>query len=176
MIKERLSFLKYKFDKGPVPLTALLCNITEDNCRLAIQDFLFVLYQKYFSESELLNPDGYLKTGSFLKKEYSDDFFNNLQTRSIIYAEGIKNKKGQLVNKMLSNFPSYDDYLISLHTAIFIENLSEEIAKKLPGELQAIVTNKPAIWHATAIEGTTCVWSIEKFCEYYKPVTAKRFV
>lgn len=175
MGKQRLSFFKYKFDRGPLSLSALSEPITEGNCRLALQDFFFVLKNTYFSEKELLNPEGYLHTGTFLHEESSENFFHNLPTGTVIYAENIRNRKEVPTDRSAKNFPSEVDYLIALHSAIYVADVNEEIVARFPTEIPAIPTRQPAMWHATAIEGGTCLWTIKKFLEYYQPVAAKRF-
>lgn len=174
--KQRLSFFAYQFDKGPVLEAALSAPIAKGNCRLAAQDFLFVFAGRYFNESELLNPGGYLTTGTFLKQAYAPDFFEGLPTGAVLYAESIRTKNGVEVDKSPSRFATRDDYLISLHTAVFIRELDDRILKILPANVVPVATNQPAIWHATVVEGATCLWTIEKFLEFYKPVAAKLFV
>src|SRR3989344_3789963 len=171
--KKRLSFFKYKFDKGPVSKSKISEPTNEGNCRFALQDFFFVLHKRYFEECELLNPAGYLHTGSFLKKEYANDFFDNLPTGAVIYAEKTRNRKNELVDNTAKKFESEDDYIIALHSAIYIKNIDERILSKLPSEISAGKSSAPAIWHATAVEGATCLWDIDKFLHYYKPIVAK---
>ena len=174
--KKRLSFFKYKFDKGPVSKSEIKKPINEGNCRFALQDFFFILHKKYFKERELLNPAGYLNTGSFLKRECADDFFDNLPTGAVIYAEKIRNRKNELVDNTPKKFKNEEDYFIALHSAIYIKNINERILSKLPDEISVSKSSAPAIWHATAVEGATCLWDINKFLHHYKPVAAKQFI
>ena len=156
--KKRLSFFKYKFDKGPVSKSKIKKIANLGNCRFALQDFFFVLHKKYFTERELLNPVGYLHTGSFLKKGYVDDFFDNLPTGAVIYAEKIRNRKNEPVDNTTQKFKNEDDYIIALHSAIYIKNIDERILSKLPSEISASKSGASAIWHATAVHGTTLLF------------------
>ena len=74
----------------------------------------------------------------------------------VIYAERIRNNQGEAVDTSERTFPSLDEYIISLHTALYTGK------------------NNQDIWHATAIEGSSCFWSLEKFLYFYKPIAAKR--
>ncbi len=174
MPKERLSSFRYNYQKGPRFESEAEEEIEEGNCRLALQDYFLVFNSRNFRESELLNPEAYLHTGIFLKESPSDDFFGGLQTGTVIYAERVRKKNGDRASKSRTNFSSKREYLVSLHSAIYIESITDEILKKLP--LGILCVDKgPAIWHATAVEGGTCLWSTEKFLLYYKPVAAKSF-
>ena len=79
-----------------------------------------------------------------------------LKKGDIVYAEKIRNKEGKAVDKSENNFPDTDDYITSLHSAICTGEKDKEV------------------WHATAVEGSSCSWSLGKFTHYYRPVAAKR--
>ncbi len=174
MPKERLSSFRYAYQKGPRPACEAGQDILEGNCRLALQDYFLVFHDKIFIESELLNPEAYLHTGRFLKKSPGRDFFEGLPTGTVIYAERVRSKDGSRAAKTLADFSSMEDYLVSLHSAIFIEAVTAEVLGKLPIEIVCLDTG-PAIWHATFIQGRTCLWRLEEFSLYYRPVAAKSF-
>ena len=150
-------------------------DIQKGNCRLALQDYFLVFHDKIFMESDLLNPEAYLQTGIFLKQSASDDFFAGLPTGAVIYAERVRTKDGRRAAKTLPDFPSMEEYLVSLHSAIFIQAITAEVLSKLPIGIGCLKVG-PAIWHATSIEGGTCVWPLERFLSYYRPVAAKSFI
>lgn len=177
MHKSKLSSFRYNFQKGPVTEREIERPITEGNCRLAIQEYFTVFDGSFFSKNDLLNPHGYLHTGKFIKKgNGSHSFFDNLPTGAVIYAERIRNKDGETTDRSTDAFGTSEDYIISLHSAIFLKNLTRDIIAKLPSELELAISDTPAIWHATSIEGHSTIWTLEKFLTYYKPVAAKRFV
>jgi hypothetical protein len=110
-----------------------------------------------------------------MKRSDSDDFFAGLPTGAVIYAERVRAKDGSRTAKTLSGFPSMGDYLVSLHSAIFIQAITDEVLRKLPVGIVCLNAGS-AIWHATSIEGGTCLWPLEKFLLYYKPLAAKSFI
>ena len=174
--KQRLSYFKYVFDKGPIPESRFEVPIYEGNCRLALQDFFLVFSNTYFEPHALLNPEGYRRTGFFLKRGYSDDFFKSLTTGSVIYAEKIRNRKSEPVDKSVKQFDTEEVYIVALHTAVYLRNIGDRERSMFPSEIAIGFSDKPAIWHATALEGSTCLWDIDKFLRYYKPIAAKQFV
>jgi hypothetical protein len=145
------------------------------NCRLALQEFFLVFVGSYFTEAELLNPQGYLSTGQFLKEGVQADFFDGLPFGAVIYGEIIRNKYGEEVDRSLSAFETREDYLVRLHTAIYIPALQEPMLGRFPRGTSGTL-GEPAIWHATAIEGRSCLWTVEKFLKFYLPVAAKKFI
>jgi hypothetical protein len=98
-----------------------------------------------------------------------------LPTGAVIYGEKVRTKDGRPAAKTLADFPSMEDYLVSLHSAIFIQAITTEVLSKLPIGIGCLKAGA-AIWHATSIEGGTCLWPLEKFLSYYGPVAAKSFI
>jgi hypothetical protein len=149
----------YKFDAGPLPSKEeLLGDWSIGNCRRAVQ--LYTLEKKgvFLEPDQVLCPQGYNETGSFVINPDQSFSFEHLLDSDIIYAEKIRNKEGLPVDKSRATFATEDDYIISLHTALFTGEKNKEI------------------WHATAIEGASCFWSLHKFLQYYKPIAAKRIL
>ena len=147
----------YKFDQGPLRSEADLENVWDTgNCRRSVQYYFWNKRGLFLKPEQVLCPVGYYETGSFVTGNTQDFSFDSLQEGDIIYAEAIRNKRDQLVDKSEKTFNTKDDYVIALHTALFIGEKGKEI------------------WHATAIEGRSCDWSKEKFLHYYRPVAAKR--
>jgi hypothetical protein len=153
MIKE----FTYKFDEGPLNTQEeLLGEWTEGNCRRAVQLYTFVKNDIFLKPEQVLCPDAYNDTGIFVIHKGQKFSFEALVDGDIIYAEKIRNKKGEEVDKSDQTFPSLDEYIISLHTALYTGERGKEI------------------WHATAIEGGSCYWSLEKFLHFYTAIVAKR--
>jgi len=147
----------YKFNEGPFNSEQELdgeWNV--GNCRRAVQIYLYKLRGTFLKPEQILCPGAYKETGYFVTGDNSEFNFAELSDGDVIYAEGLKNKHGEALDKSLPTFETKDEYLISLHTALFTGEKGREI------------------WHATAIEGSSCYWPLEKFLTYYKPVTAKR--
>lgn len=176
MQKDRLSHFRYNFQKGFATRPEIEEPITDGNCRLALQEYYAVFKNHFFSEDELLNPQGYLHTGEFIKREYGENFFDDLPNGSVVYAERIRNKNNERLDKSSAVFSSDEEYIISLHSAIFLGRLTTELLSRLPAETDPHLIGKLSIWHATAIDGYSSVWSLDKFSTYYKPVAAKRFI
>jgi hypothetical protein len=175
MPKQRLSPFRYNYRKGPRHEFEIEDEIQEGNCRLALQDYFLVFNGKIFAAPELLNPEAYLYTGIFIKNGFSEDFFDGLDTGTVIYAERFKNKNGGHAIVKCDSYLDTEKYLISLHSAIYIAAVNDGVLKRLPAGISYPGTG-PAIWHATVIEGETCLWPLAKFLLYYKPVAAKSFV
>ncbi len=147
----------YKFDAGPVASQKdLLGDWTIGNCRRAVQ--LYILEKKniFLQPEQVLCPAAYNETGVFVINKDQEFSFESLVDGDIIYAEKIRNKNGKEADKSEKTFDSLDEYIISLHTALYAGKKGREI------------------WHATAIEGASCFWPLEKFLHFYNPIAAKR--
>ena len=116
----------------------------------------FLKRKIFLPPEKVLCPEAYNNTGIFIINENEELSISKLIDGDIIYAEKIRNKKGETTNKSYGTFPTKNDYIISLHTAIFTGEKDKEI------------------WHVTAFENSSCFWSLEKFLNFYKPVAVKR--
>ncbi len=148
----------YKIKNGPLSKIDLKKPITEGNCRLAIQHYFFINHGIYLEPEKVLCPELYKSTGTLLENNQNKNFFNDLNQGDIILAERIKNKKGESIDRTRAIYSNEDDWIIDLHSAIYLGK------------------SENSIWHATAIDGGTCYWTIDRFLEYYKPVIAKRIL
>ena len=77
-----------------------------------------------------------------------------------MYAQNLRNKKEELLERGMEVYASEDEWLYHLHRAIYLGNL-----KGKEGQY---------VWHATGVAGGTALWTIEKFQHFYKPVSVKR--
>lgn len=144
----------YKYNEGPLSLEELRkASYTSGNCRRAIQDYLFRVHHTYVPAENILLPHGYTSVGTFITKDGIVDI-SSYQKGDIIYAEKVRNKSGKEIYRSKDCFSNETDWIISLHSAIFV--------------------NKNTIYHATSIEGGTCTWSYKKFTQFYKIVSVKR--
>ena len=151
-----LKTISYKFNKGPISKEELQEEkFTEGNCRLAIQYYFYKIHNLFIEPNNILNPQGYNTLGTFIieEKYFKNDSFVHLKEGDIIYAERIINAQGE---KILKSYSSKDDWIIALHSAIYLGN--------------------DKIYHCTSIDKKSCVWSIKKFLDYYKPIAAKRLL
>lgn len=147
----------YKFNEGPFDTEQELTREwNTGNCRPAVQLYLYELRGTFLKPEQILCPKAFKKTGGFVTGNNIPFSFSELSDGDIIYAEGLKNKHDEALDKSLPTFETKDEYLVSLHTALFTGEKNKEI------------------WHATAVEGSSCYWSLEKFLTYYKPIAAKR--
>lgn len=153
----RLKNFNYQFNAGPFSSKdALRQNWTTGNCRRALQYYFFAKHKFFLEPENILLPEAYFKIGKFIYRKGQRIDFEKLEPSDIVYAEKIQNKKGELINRGEQSYGKADDYILCLHSAIYIG----EKGKK--------------IWHATSIEGKSCFWPLEKFKIYYKPVAVKR--
>ncbi|MBI3290734.1 hypothetical protein HYZ76_00460 [Candidatus Falkowbacteria bacterium] len=147
----------YKFDAGPVASQEdLMGDWTVGNCRRAVQFYISEKKNLFLKPEQVLCPVAYNETGVFVINKGQGFSFKPLVDGDIIYAEKIRNRNGEEVDKSEKTFASSDEYVISLHTALYTGEKGQEI------------------WHATAIEGASCFWPLQKFLNFYKPVAAKR--
>jgi hypothetical protein len=104
-----------------------------------------------------------------------------LQRGDVIFAEKlrtlaetkVRTSKWKSVQENVTAGLSEDERILHFHTAVYLGHLDEQIARYLPTGIE-YPKETPAIWHASVFSGATAVWSIEKFCTYYKPIAAKR--
>jgi len=152
-----LKHFTYKFNEGPLStIKELMESWNIGNCRRAVQYYIFKKKNIFLNLEDVLCPKAYNDTGIFIMKEGEEFSVEKLIDGDIIYAEKIRNKEESPVNKTPQTFANKDEYIIALHTALF--------------------TEKKEIWHATAIEGSSCTWSIDKFLYFYKPIAVKRIL
>ena len=174
MKTSRLKNFIYKYDKGAGPLSIEELekeNFTEGNCRLALQYYFYKESGLYLEPERILLPEAYKNVGKFVFKEEPIDF-SKLKRGYIIYAQNLRNSKGELLNKDKEKFKNEDEWILYFHTAIFLGNIDGELLDLLPeGDYPK---NVPLIWQSTIIEKGTCVWTFDKFLNYYKPISVKR--
>lgn len=148
---------RYRFNAGPLSSKKeLLDDWQEGNCRRALQWYFWDTREIFLPPLKVLCPQAYHKTGIFiLEKGYMIDT-SLLQEGDIVYAERLRDKNGLSVDKSETTFPRKDNYVTSLHTAIYVG------------------TDGGEIWHATVIEGRSCSWSLDRFLKFYRFVAVKR--
>jgi hypothetical protein len=149
----------YRFDAGPLgSADELAGEWDKGNCRRAVQLYLFSMRGEFLEPDRVLCPKIYNQTGIFVIDVDQQFDFDCLNNGDVIFAERLKDSRGVEVNCGRTAFSSSDDYVISLHTAVYTGCKSREI------------------WHATAIEGSSCYWNTQRFLEFYRPVAAKRLL
>lgn len=152
-----LKSFSYQLNAGPLPTEeALLEDWQIGNCRRAIQLYFLISKRVFLPPEKVLCPAAYHQTGNFIFRKGESVDFGLCKAGDIIYAERIRNKDGGLIDKSEKSFIREDDYITSLHTAIYTGDPGREI------------------YHATSIEGGSCNWSLKRFLEFYKPVAVKR--
>ncbi|HEX8994079.1 MAG TPA: hypothetical protein VF803_02400 [Candidatus Paceibacterota bacterium] len=147
----------YERDAGPLASVEELRSGWETgNCRRAVQLYEYERREIFLNPEEVLCPEAYHSTGEFVFKKGEPIDPSQLQDGDIAYAERIRNTKEEAIDKSEDTFASEDEYVVSLHTAVYTGTPGAEI------------------WHATFIEGGSCYWPLEKFLYFYKPVAVKR--
>lgn len=171
-----LAEFQYAYTHGPLEtLPELLGGYTTGNCRRAIQDFIYKRYGRFFAPEEIYIPQSYHSVGSFVIPEASPFSLEPLREGDIIYARKRMSKSGRPLNTEPEQYDSKDEWLFSLHNAVYLGTLTDETKKLLPKSV-APVEGVPYVWHATVVTGGTALWDWDTFARYYVPVSAKRFV
>ncbi|MCD4762268.1 hypothetical protein K8R32_04905 [bacterium] len=151
-----LPIFKYVFQDGPLPKEKLNNKIKQGNCRLAIQLYFYKNHEKYFKPKDILNPYGYKNTGKFIFGPEQKIDFSKLRKGDVIYAQRKINKKGEKISRDKKDFKNEDEWILNFHTAIYLGN------------------NK--IYHSTIFEENSCVWTLNKFNKFFKPIAIKKFL
>lgn len=149
----------YRFDAGPLgSADELAGEWGEGNCRRAVQLYFFSMWGEFLEPDRVLCPEIYNQTGAFVIDVEQQFDFECLRNGDIIFAERVKDRFKVNIKCGPVAFDLIDDYVISLHTAIYTGHKGREI------------------WHATAVEGSSCYWNTQRFLEFYRPVAAKRLL
>ncbi len=155
MFKKRIlhTFI-YQYNAGPLSFDELSKgDFNTGNCRRAIQDYLYCKYDTYLTPEEILLPQAYKEIGIFIT-ENGEVNISLYKDGDIVYAERIKDKNNKKIDKNRNTFRTEDEWIYQFHSAVYIGNIS--------------------IYHATAIAGGTCMWSLDTFQKYYKIIAVKR--
>lgn len=171
-IKKKLRTFQYNYSAGPLPKKLLDLPISEGNCRLALQDYFYTVHGKYLSSKEILLPQAFRSTGSFVDMGDIKNLLD-LHQGDIIYTENLKNKEEKYIYKDKSLFSNEDEWILHFHTAVYLGKLNKEILSFLPLPTEYIL-GTPVIWHASLIADGTAVWPVDKFLYYYRPIAVKR--
>ncbi len=151
----------YAYLAGPVDtIDEMEADIKEGNCRFALQLYFYRLHNRFFEKDEIYLPGGYKVLGRFVFKEEPIDF-DKLKKGDILYAQNLRNKRGEVLKKGQEYFKTKDEWLYHLHSALYLGAIDPDSEEKY-------------IWHATSIAGGTALWTLEKFKYHYLPISAKR--
>lgn len=152
---------EYVYLAGPVDSSEEIdAGVQKGNCRYALQLYYYKQHGKFYKRDEIYLPGGYKVLGEFIFKEEPIDF-SQLKQGDILFAQNFRNKEGKLLNKGVENYETKDKWLFDLHSAIYLGKIDPD-------------TDEQYIWHATSIEGGPALWTLDKFCYHYLPVSAKR--
>lgn len=165
-----LHTFSYKFSKGagPLSLKKLQGKISNGNCRLAVQDYYYQVHKLYLKPKQILLPTAFKKVGKFVET-------TNLQPGDLIYAEKLRNKKGEIVFKPQHTYNNEDEWILHFHTAVYLGKLNSSIRVFIPITPE-YPDGTPVIWHSSFISNGTSLWSLEKFSHYYRLVATKRVI
>lgn len=154
---------KYVYLAGPVDSPEEIeSGVKEGNCRFALQLYYYRNHGRFFERDDIYLPGGYKVLGKFIFKEEPIDF-NKLKLGDVLYAQNLRNKDGELLEKGIENYESKDKWLYYLHSAIYLGRIDPD-------------SDEQYIWHATNVEGGPALWTLDKFQHYYLPVSAKRIL
>lgn len=176
---KKLSLFSYVFDKGggPLNLTQLQKKIKNGNCRLAVQDYYYIVHNLYLKPEQILLPQAFKKIGKFIRlpTKSLEQSIKSLQLGDIIYAERLRNKKGKIIYKPKTAYQNKDQWILHFHSAIYLGKLNSRILSFIPFKTE-YPKGTPVIWHSSFISDGTALWSLEKFLYYYQFVAVKRIL
>lgn len=172
---EKLHNFKYNYFRGPISLDDLQTEITEGNCRLAVQDYFYTNHGLYLNREELILSERMIN-GSDVKKNQGDivDFFSDLKEGDIVYADKLRNSLEKELTPRSEKFANEEERLINLHLGVYLGIQKNENSSRF--SFNNIDTKKPVIWHSSFISKGTALWSIDEFCYYYKPFVARGII
>lgn len=151
----------YLYLAGPVLTSRELdAGIIEGNCRLAVQLYFYRQHGIFLERDQIYLPGGYKTLGEFVFKEEVINF-SLLKRGDVIYAQNIRNKSGDFMERALENFADYNEWLYHFHTAIYIGKISSQ-------------DDAQYVYHASSIENGPGLWTLEKFMYHYLPISVKR--
>jgi hypothetical protein len=171
---EKLHTFSYKFLEGPLPPERLRQELSEGNCRLAVQDYYFTLHGIYLGSPDIVPPEAFKSPGIFINdmQNDEDEFFTSLKAGDIIYAEKYRDSSGR---KFKSVRMTEAERMIKFHMGVYLGILNDDLLSRLPN-IDYTERGKPIIWHSSYISRGTDVWTKDKFCYYYQPIIAKRIL
>ncbi len=153
----------YKYLAGPVDSKEEIDRgITEGNCRFAPQLYFWRIHNIFLEKDQVYLPGGYKVLGKFIFKEELIDF-NDLKRGDILYAQNLRNKSEELLERGIEVYKDKDEWIYYFHSAIYLGRVDPE-------------SDVQYVWHATSIEGGPALWTLETFLHYYKPISIKRIL
>lgn len=148
----------YAYRVGPVESPEELDpTVKEGNCRLALQLYFYRVHNLFFQKEEIYLPGGYKTLGTFVFEE-EPIIFDALRAGDIIYAQNLRDREGNELQRNQEVYANKDEWLYHLHSAIYL----------------GYQNGSHYVWHATGIEKGTVVWSLETFEHFYKSISVKR--
>jgi hypothetical protein len=172
----RLPQFLYNLNSGPLPVELLDSRPEKGNFRLAVQCYFYAFHGLLFQPADILCPRSFQDIGKALPVNFeSSRWFDSLKRGDVLFAERIRGRDGAKVNRSRGTFSSEELWITYLHSAIFLGALDQNLLEHLPLD-EVYPQSIPLVWHATAIAGQTCVWTIDEFEQFYRVVAAKRFI
>lgn len=96
-----------------------------------------------------------------------------LPDETIVLAERTRSASGMPLDRSPRAFGTLEDYRLHLHTALLLQHPDADLCAFVPAG-QPVSAAAPAILHARAVAGCSCLWSLDTFIEHYRPVAARR--
>lgn len=171
-----LAQFQYAYTHGPIDTKEeFLRGFATGDCRRALQDFILKRYGRFLAPAQIYIPESYDSFGSFGIREGEPFATKALAAGDIIYAQKRRSKSDRPLSMGPDMFDSRDEWLFSLHNAVYMGALSDELSALLP-EGTSFEPQVPYVWHASVVADGTVLWDWDTFTHYYAPVSAKRFV
>lgn len=172
----RLTEFEYAYTHGPLDTReALARGFATGNCRRALQDFMHVRHGRFFLPEQIYIPESYDAHGIFVHQEGEEVAPAKLQEGDVIYAQKRRSKSGRPVEAGPEQYDSRDEWLFSLHNAVYVGAVEEDMKQLLPADA-TVLPGVHYVWHATIVANGTALWDWDRFTHYYAPVSAKRFL
>lgn len=172
----RLAQFQYAYTHGPLDTEAeLKAGFSTGNCRRALQDFFYKRHGLFLAPQEIYIPESYEHTGAFVIAEQEPFDLAKLKEGDVIYAQKLRSKSDRPLVLGPEMYDSRDEWLFSLHNAVYLGTISDDPKSLLPEGI-SYDPQIPYVWHATVVAGGTALWDWPTFAHYYAPVSAKRLI
>lgn len=147
------------------------------NCRSLIQDYFCDQHHQWLNRDAVEQPGLWERTGTFIPLQGIDDrqTLAALPHETVLLAERTRDATGQPISRGPECFDDLEQYRFHLHTALLIHPHHTPLGRIVSPEVprRGILPDQPAILHATAVQGSTCLWGPAVFTHHYRLVAAK---
>ena len=170
-----IPFDKYTLPVDPSP-DVLNQRPGKVNCQGALQRIVWIEAGKLLSAAQSFSMEGYLdQTVPVLAKGDTPELFKNVPPGTRIFAQKLRDRSGRFFTHQPRTL---EEYAIQSHQAYYLggwENIGYLLHRypSLAPKIEQYGREGRYVYHATWIEGKSCIWEVSQFCHYYTDMTAK---